>query len=45
MGLTIGLLIMIALLLAFNYWILSNVKRIEREKAVNRPEIVGDSTF
>ena len=25
MGLTIGLLIMIALLLAFNYWILSNV--------------------
>ena len=33
MGLTIGLLIMIALLLAFNYWILFNVKRIEREKA------------
>ena len=33
MGLTIVLLIMIALLLAFNYWILSNVKRIEREKA------------
>ena len=33
MGLTIGLLVVIALLLAFNYWILSNVKSIEKEKA------------
>ena len=32
MGLTIGLLIMIALLLAFNYWILSNVKELKEKK-------------
>ena len=41
MGLTIGLLVVIALLLAFNYWILSNVKRIVKEKAESSISSLG----